>query len=121
MAMLRHLQEQVFEHYPQLKRVRSYVTAQYMEPISLQQVAAIAGMETKYFSRFFRSKVGVPFGRWRTQVRIAEAVAIMRREDRLVTKIAFDVGLQDITTFERAFKRVIGQSPRQFKQQLRSA
>jgi YesN/AraC family two-component response regulator len=55
------------------------VEKHYNDTISLQDVARIACMETKYFSAFFHKRVGVTFTSWMRQVRIDAAMHLLRR------------------------------------------
>lgn len=110
-----------FEYYERLARVKNFVERNYSEKISLHVAARVAGMEGKSFSRFFRAKAGIPFSHWLTKVRIAEAKKLLQSRNYTVTEVAFNVGYQDLTTFERAFKRLTGMTPREFKRSARPA
>lgn len=113
------MNEKAFDYYPQLKRVREYVEKHYTQAITLREASAVACMEMKYFSAFFRHKVGIPFRLWLTQFRVAKAMQAFQASNHSVTDVAFAVGFQDLSTFERAFRRHIGQTPLAFKKTVR--
>lgn len=115
----KQINERAFEYYAPLGRVKQYVRDNSAENISLEQVAQIAGMERKYFSTFFHKKVGICFRYWLMGVRIVNAISIMEHENRSITQIAFETGFRDLRTFERAFKRCTGFTPREFKNRIR--
>jgi AraC-like DNA-binding protein len=104
-----------FHYFPSLKRVYDHVMSNYAKPISLLEAASIARLEKKYFSRFFRRKVGITFTHWKQFVRIQKAIDKMRSQHRSVTEIAFSVGFEDLRTFQRVFKQATGMTPRQFR------
>ena len=113
------LNERAFDYYSRLSRIKQYVEANYSEQISLDVAARIAAMETTYFSTFFHSKVGITFREWLRQVRVAKAIDLMTSKDYSVSEIAYAVGFGDLRTFERAFKRVVGTTPFEYKKTVR--
>lgn len=115
----KQINEWAFEYYAPLRRVKQYVRDNSAENISLEQVAQIAGMERKYFSTYFHKKVGICFRYWLMGVRIGNAISLMEHENHSITQIAFDTGFMDLRTFERAFKRCTGLTPREFKNRLK--
>ncbi len=108
-----------FSYYARLARVKEYVDSHYTEEVTLTVAAGIAGLEPKYFSAFFRDKTGVCFSDWLRQLRVEKALDLMRARNYSITEVAFEVGFQDLRTFERAFKRVTTMTPREFKRSVR--
>lgn len=116
---LRRVHFAAFSYYDRLGKVEQYVRERSGEPLSLGEAARVAGLEEKYFSTYFHTKTGVRFKEWLTHVRIARAKEIMTRRDETITRLAFNVGFQDLRTFERAFKRHTGMTPLAFKRMIR--
>ncbi len=106
---------EAFEYYTRLQRVKQYVDDNLHGGISLQQAADQAGLEKKYFSTYFRAKTGLCFSVYLTRQRIRQAKRMLLQRDHSVTEVAFAVGYQDLTTFERAFKRCTEMTPRAFR------
>jgi len=109
---------EVFDYYPRLNRLRQYVEQSYSEPISLENAAQIAALESSYFSTYFRAKVGITFTNWLRQVRIEKAMELMKAGDFSITHIAYEVGFGDLRTFERAFKKHTLTTPREFRKSV---
>jgi len=107
-----------FDYYPRLKRLREYVEQSYSEPISLKKAAGIAGLDSSYFSTYFRAKVGITFTRWLRQVRVEKAMELMKSRDFAITEVAEEVGFRDLRTFERAFQRYTRPTPREFRKSV---
>ncbi len=107
-----------FEYYARLTRVKKYVEQNYAEVISLEKAAEIAATEKTYFSTFFREKVGITFTEWLRQFRVAKAIEIMKTRNESIINIAFEVGFQDLRTFERAFKKYTNLTAREFKRSI---
>lgn len=106
---------EAFFYYDRLSPVLQFVTAHVSKPISLDAAAKLAGLERKYFSAFFHSKVGVTFTEWIRILRVRRASELMRAHDDSIPRIAFAAGFQDVRTFERAFKRYVGMSPKAYR------
>ena len=108
----------IFSYYLPLQRVREFVDRNLSEPISLRTAARAAGLEEKYFSAFFHRKTGVCFRDWLAGRRVERAIEILKQRDDTITSVAASVGFQDLRTFERAFKRLTGITPRELKRSV---
>jgi transcriptional regulator GlxA family with amidase domain len=108
-----------FGYYRRLSRVKNFVDLHYSEPLPLRIVACVAGLETSYFSKFFREKVGIRYLEWLSWIRVQHAVALMRTRNVPITELAFAVGFQDVRSFQRAFNKHTGSSPSTIKRHLR--
>src|SRR5689334_2844562 len=95
-----------------LHRLLRYLKENLSRPVSLAEAARFVGLERTYFSRFFRVAVGCTFSDWSRGLRIEKAKILLRRRGPTVFSVAISVGYSDITTFERAFKKQTGVSPR---------
>jgi len=118
-ALAQRFHHEAFSYYHRLSAVLQVVTANVATPISLGAAAKLAGLERKYFSAFFRSKVGATFTEWIRALRVCRAMELMRDHDDSITRIAFAAGFQDVRTFERAFKRYLGVSPKVYRASVR--
>lgn len=118
-AVLEQAQTPVFEYYPNLKRLRGYVLDRLDRSISLADAASVAGLERKYFSAFFHRRVGIPFSHWITLLRLARAIELIQREDNTLGIVAAKAGFTDRRSFERAFKRYLRLTPREFRGAVR--
>jgi len=104
---------------PRLNKVRMFVESRYSEPIDLSQAASAACLEPKYFSKFFRKKVGRPFSLWLASYRVEKATELLTVSEEPVSAVGYAVGFQSIRTFERAFKRLTGQCPTEYRTKRR--
>lgn len=113
------LDDPVFEYYARLGRVRDFVEDHVHERISLATAAAIATLEPKYFSAYFREKTGRCFSEWLTSVRVRKAMRLIRDRNITITRAAMSVGYRDLRTFERAFDRCTGMTPSAYRVEIR--
>lgn len=100
---------------PRLERLLRYVKDNISRPVSLAEAAHLVGLERTYFSRFFRVAVGCCFSDWSRALRMEKAKMLLRRRGPTIFAVAISVGYSDITTFERAFKKHTGSSPRDYR------
>jgi len=97
-----------------LRRVVAYVQTNLGEHISLEQLAASAGMSRFHFARQFRISTGQsPMGFVR-QARIERATTILRERNITIARVAVSLGFADQSHFTRTFGRFVGVSPKSF-------
>ena len=113
------LNEAALRYYPRLQRVERYVRERSFKEIRLEDAADVAGLETKYFSAFFHSKVGVTFRDWIRWLRVERAKQLMRTKYDGIPRIAFSAGFRDVRSFERAFKQFAGMTPMEWRSSVR--
>jgi two-component system, response regulator YesN len=93
-----------------------YVDAHFGEPtLSLEEVASAAQISPGYLSRLLKLETGFSFVDYLTRVRITKAVQIMSDPAVKVYEVAEAVGYQSQHYFSRAFKRVLGRPPVEYR------
>ena len=85
------------------------------EPLSLAELAAAAAMSRYHFLRTFRTVVGMTPHQYILHTRLLRAAARLRRTREAISAIAFAAGFNDLSTFNRRFARIIGQSPSAYR------
>jgi transcriptional regulator GlxA family with amidase domain len=113
-----HINTKAFDYFPPLRKIREYFEENYSEPISLRRAAGIVGLEQKYFSKMFRSHVGIGFKEWTNLTRIRKALEAIQKEDRSLMTVAFAVGFQSPATFQRQFKKHARMRPSDYKRAM---
>jgi len=87
----------------------------------LENLLSIAHMSRSNLMRVFRKATGQTPIEYLIRLRIQRAMELLRNSTLSVTEIAFEVGFKDSNYFTRQFRRVLGQSPRSFRQASASA
>lgn len=90
-------------------------------PFTLADMASILNLERTYCCKVFREVAGKSFSDWLSNIRIGYAKTLLLIEGLTVTDISSASGFNDITTFERNFRKRVGVSPRTFRQLNRVA
>jgi len=96
-------------------KARNFIHEHFGEELSLGQVAQAANMSRNYFSEKFKEAIGETFVRYVARARFERAAALLAQADLRVSEIAFAVGFQSLSQFNRTFKRFAGKSPREFR------
>ena len=79
--------------------------------LSLGDMARQAGMSAYHFLRVFRQIVGVTPHQYVLRTRLHRAAIRLRRTKEPISAVALDAGFDDLSTFNRRFRRVMGVSP----------
>lgn len=103
---------------PVITRAREYILEHQSEELSLGQVAKAVNTSTFYFCKIFRKVTGINYTDYLSRVRIEKAKNLLLNPNLRVSEIAFEVGFQSLTHFNRVFKRILGQPPTEYRAQL---
>lgn len=98
----------------------SFVDEHFQENITLSVLAERFHVESSYFSRMFRKETGENLMLYICRKRMQKAVEYMNETDKSLTEIAFMVGYDDYTYFNKVFRKMMGQSPREYRQMLQT-
>jgi AraC-like DNA-binding protein len=96
--------------HPSVMRTRDYLHAHYSSDISLDTLAAIAGLSRFHFCRLFRRELGVSPNAYQTQLRIDQSKTLLLQGLSTAT-VAERVGFYDQSHFGWHFKRRVGVTP----------
>lgn len=89
-----------------------YLHHRFRQPVSLADVASQANLSPNYFSGRFRALAGMPFIRYRQELRLQFARSLLAVSDLPITEICYAAGFNTLSHFERAFRDRWGGSPR---------
>jgi AraC-like DNA-binding protein len=103
---------------PIITRARRYIAEHHTEDISLGQVAQAVHASIFYFCKLFKKVTGINFTEYVSRVRIERAKNLLLNPNLRVSEIAYEVGFQSLTHFNRVFKKLAGQSPTEYRGHL---
>jgi AraC-like DNA-binding protein len=101
-----------------ITRAKAYIQEHQGEDLSLGQVAKAVNTSTFYFCKMFKKVTGINFTVYLSRVRVERAKSLLLNPNLRVSEIAFEVGFQSLTHFNRVFKKLLGQSPTEYRAQL---
>lgn len=96
----------------------AYIEEHYYQPLTLTVLAEQYNVESSYFSKMFRKENGENVMQFIAKTKIAHAKEYMRKSNINLTEIAFMVGYDDYTYFNKVFRKLEGMSPREYRSQI---
>jgi AraC-like DNA-binding protein len=87
-------------------------------PLTLDDVASHMGMSKSHFSHLFKAYTDMTFVDFLIIERVRRAKVLFENPSARIIDIAFDSGFSSISTFNRAFKKVTGQTPSEYRSSL---
>ena len=99
--------------------VAEYIVLHYEERVTVEALARYAGVSHSSLYRRFVKCYGISPKRFLLEYRIAKACEMLRDTDCSVQEVSNSVGFEDPFYFSRAFKELMGVSPRQYANQVK--
>jgi AraC-like DNA-binding protein/ligand-binding sensor protein len=98
-----------------IARARKFIHSNVDQPLPLGQVAREAGLSESHFCRLFKDSTGLTLTDYVNRCRIDWAKRELLRPEVRISEIAFLVGYQSLSQFNRSFARIVGFSPTQYR------
>ena len=102
----------------QVEQIHRYIEQSYHENITLTALAEQYHMDASYLSRIFSQKYGETIIAFLTRIRMEKAAELMKDQDKKLETISFLVGYDDYNYFSRVFRKKMGCSPREYRNNL---
>ncbi len=99
-------------------KARQFIGEHSEDQLSLGEVAGAVNMSTFYFCKTFKKATGMTFTDYLCRVRIEKARDLLVNPNARVSEVAFEVGFQSLTHFNRVFRRLLGESPSGYRAAL---
>lgn len=100
---------------PMIARAKAYIAEHQDDDLSLPEVAKAVNTSTFYFCKMFKKSTGINFTQYLNRVRVEKAKNLLQNPTARVSEIAYEVGFQSLTHFNRVFRKMTGQSPTEFR------
>ena len=99
-----------------VQKVKDYIDANFKDDIRLQELADLANMTPTAFSRFFKLRTGKSISEYIIDVRLGHAARMLADSTMAVVEICYRCGFNNISNFNRIFKRKKGLTPTEFRE-----
>lgn len=101
-----------------IKKVFNFISNNYTHKIYIDELAAEANMNTRYFCRFFKSVTGKTPVTYINEYRIEQAAKMLKTQDAKVMEVCFNVGFDNFSYFIKKFKECKNCTPSQYQKSL---
>lgn len=98
-----------------LEEILSYIQANYEKPLNLQILADHFFLSVQYLSKYIKNHLGMGFFDYLDEVRLYHAVDELIYTDFSLTKIAYDNGFPNLSSFNRAFRQKYETTPSSYR------
>jgi len=100
---------------PMITKAKDFIREHHAEDLSLPQVAQFAHASPCYYCKLFKRATGLTFTQFLSRVRIESCKKLLINPQLRVSEIAYEVGFQSLTQFNRVFQKLLGQSPTDYR------
>jgi Response regulator containing CheY-like receiver domain and AraC-type DNA-binding domain len=100
------------------KRAKEYIKSNYSKSITLEDVAREINVSPQYLSKLFKEETGENFIDYLTGIRIRIAKTILESEELSIKEICYSIGYSDPNYFSRIFKKNVGVTPTEYKDEF---
>lgn len=97
-------------------KVKNFISKNYMDELRLPELASLAGMSSSAFSRFFKLHTGRNISEYIIDLRLGYAARMLVDTAKSISEIGFDCGFNNLSNFNRIFKKKKGCSPSEFRE-----
>ena len=101
-----------------VRRAKDYIADHKFDAIKLEQIARALNVSKFHFCRRFKLETGLTFVEYLSRGRIEQAKLLLHNKNMRVSEIAYEVGFQSLTHFNRTFRKLVGSSPTEYRSRL---
>lgn len=98
-----------------VRKVVDYISENYMENITLAGLAQLVNLSETGLSRLFRNITGMSCIDYVIEYRMTKAMGMLRSTDKPIIEVAYETGFNNISYFNRTFKKHCNQTPSEFR------
>lgn len=103
-----------------IKAILEYIKINYMNPISIKDLANVVNFSEHYFMKFFKKYMGMTCVDYINEYRLKIATNLLETTDMSIMEIAVKVGVNNISYFNRIFKKKFNLTPKEYRKKLKN-
>ena len=104
-----------------IKGILEYIREHFGEEITIRQAAELCFYSESHFMKYFKQYAGMPFIQYLNDYRLTRAGEYLKMTEENVTQIALKCGFENLSYFNRLFRRKFGVTPRQYREDQEAA
>ena len=98
-----------------MKLILKYVENHYMDKITIEDIADEVGLSQSHFMKYFKNTMGTSFIEYLNEYRLTMASRLLVSSDSSILDIAAEVGYENLSYFNRTFKKRFEMTPREYR------
>ena len=111
----RNAQKKDYKSLEKMKLILKFVENNYMEKITIEDVAKEVSLSQSHFMKYFKNTMGTSFIDYLNEYRLTMASRLLISSDSSVLDIAAEVGFDNLSYFNRSCKKRFQQTPREYR------
>ncbi|MEE1304116.1 MAG: AraC family transcriptional regulator [Agathobacter sp.] len=100
-----------------IKEALNYIEQNFQNEITIEDIAGVCGINRSYFGKIFHNSIGCSPQEFLMKYRMAKATELLKLTSLSIAEIGSAVGYENQLHFSRAFKKINGVSPREWRNQ----
>lgn len=105
------------QNHAVISAVKAELDRDFAQSLSLSSVARMYHYNEKYLGRIFKVQLGLSFGEYLNNKRLSYAAKLLRKTDESILDISQRAGFNNVTYFNRLFRKKFGRSPSQYRKE----
>jgi len=102
-------------YYQRFNEVLKHIHFHLDEKLDLDQLASIAFVSKHHFHRMIKAYLGEPLGIYINRIKVETGAKLLKYSDNSISEIAYKIGYETPTSFNKSFKKQFGVSPSEFR------
>jgi len=102
-----------------IEKINEYIQQNIHQNIKIKEVSDLVNMSETAFSHFFKKRTQRSFSDYITDLRAGHAARQLIETEKNISEIVYDCGYNNISNFNRIFKKKVGLTPSEFRSQQR--
>lgn len=100
-----------------MKLILKYIENHYMEKVTIEDIAEETSLSQSHFMKYFKATMGTSFTSYLNDYRLTMAARLLVSSDSSILSIASEVGFENLSYFNRIFKKRFSQTPSAYRKQ----
>jgi AraC-like DNA-binding protein len=110
----------VLKGQQRMHKIYHFIETNYQKDINVNEVAELTNLTTAAFCRYFKKSTHLTFTEFLNQYRVNQAKKLLLH-DKNVTEACYESGFENLSHFNKTFKKIAGENPSEFKKKHRIA
>ena len=102
-----------------IETIHEYLMNNYHEEVNLSRLAELVNMAEGSLCRFFKMNMGITLFEYINQIKIEFACKLLMDQDLIITEVCFDSGFNNISHFNKQFKKTKGVTPSEYRKRFK--
>jgi xylan 1,4-beta-xylosidase len=109
------VKEKTLQHEKRINEIVEFIKSYYFQELSLEVIAEHFNLSRSYFSRYFRKEMGINYLEYLTSFRLEKAAQKIRNSKDRISRIAMEVGFENVNNFNLRFKKKYNATPLEYR------